>query len=278
MGNFLVLLAAIAWSTAGLFTRVVSTDFPTTLFWRSLFGGLCVLLIYYVISSPGKRRRVLLFSRGELVIAIAVTAGMLCFISSFFYTSVANVSFIYGLMPLSTLVLSILILKETTNKTSLLCCTVSMLGVAFIMWGVKDASDKLGLLLAFGMTFFMALLTIATKYYPSAEVAKSTYLSAFICTLIIWPFSSQSDISVHDYYWLIAYGLTNVGLGFGVYLLGVSRTTAISAALIGLTEIPLAPILAWLLFSEVVSLRTLSGGAIIMLATVIYLLHPQSKK
>ena len=46
LGITMVFIAAMAWSTAGLFTRVVSTDIPTTLFWRSLIGGLCVLLIY----------------------------------------------------------------------------------------------------------------------------------------------------------------------------------------------------------------------------------------
>lgn len=278
MGNILVFLAAISWSTAGLFTRIVSTDFPTTLFWRSLLGGLCVLFIYCLISSPLKRRRVLLFSKGELVIGILVTAGMLCFIASFFYTSVANVSFIYGLMPLSTLLLSVIILKEKASAVALGCCLLSMLGVAFIMWGIKDVDDKLGLLLAFGMTFFMASLTIATKYYPSAEVAKSTYLSAFLCALIVYPFSSHVEAFSSDFFWLTAYGVTNVGLGFGVYLLGVSRTAAISAALIGLAEIPLGPIWTWIFFAEEVGLRTIAGGAIIMTATISYLIYAQLEK
>ncbi len=32
MGIPLVLVAVVAWSTVGLFTRVVTTDIPTTLF------------------------------------------------------------------------------------------------------------------------------------------------------------------------------------------------------------------------------------------------------
>lgn len=271
MGNILVFVAAIAWSTAGIFTRIISTDFPTTLFWRSLTGGFSVLLIYFLVSTPPERRRLLLLTKGELIIAVLITAGMLCFIASFFYTTVANVSFIYGVMPLSTLVLSVIILKEKADSTALVCCVLSMFGVIFIMWGVKDLNDKLGLLLAFGMTFFMASITIATKYYPSAEVAKSTYLSAFLCALIVYPFSSPVEMFSHDYFWLSIYGITNVGLGFGVYLLGVSRTTATSAALIGLTEIPLAPLLAWVLFSEKIDTHTLIGGSVIMLATLLYL-------
>ena len=38
-GPFLILIAALSWSTAGLFTRLVTTDIPTTLLWRSITGG-----------------------------------------------------------------------------------------------------------------------------------------------------------------------------------------------------------------------------------------------
>ncbi len=42
-GVVLIVLAALSWSTAGLFPRLVSTDVFTTLFWRSLLGGITVL-------------------------------------------------------------------------------------------------------------------------------------------------------------------------------------------------------------------------------------------
>ncbi|HZX83579.1 MAG TPA: hypothetical protein VFF19_08460, partial [Reyranella sp.] len=41
-GTVLVLVSAFAFSTAGLFTRLVETDVWTMLFWRGLFGGLLI--------------------------------------------------------------------------------------------------------------------------------------------------------------------------------------------------------------------------------------------
>jgi hypothetical protein len=38
----IVAVSAIAFSTAGLFTRLISTDVWTMLFWRGLFGGLLI--------------------------------------------------------------------------------------------------------------------------------------------------------------------------------------------------------------------------------------------
>ena len=218
------------------------------------------------------------FTRGEVIISTLSTAGMICFISSFFYTSIANVSFIYGTMPLVTYLLSLLILRDKSNIIAWLCCILSTFGVLIITAGNSEFDDYLGITLAFGMTFFMATLTVATKFYPTVDTLKSTYLSAFLGALIMIPFADFQAVTIPDYGWLWLYGVFNVGLGFGVYLLGVERVTALAAALIGLVEIPLAPIFAWFLFSEKVNQQTIIGGIIILASVTIYIFNNGRKK
>lgn len=270
LGGFFVLIAAIAWSTAGLFTRVVSTDIPTTLFGRSIAGGICVLAIYALFQARNNTA-VWRFSMGEFVIAILSAAGMMCFISAFFFTTIANVSFLYGLMPLVTLLLSAIILHQRPTSLGIFCCVLAAIGVAAIMWNQKNLTDWFGILLAFGMTFFMSALTVATKFYPNADVTKATYLSAFLAALITLPFSTFQDASTSDVLWLGLYGIVNVGLGFGVYLLGVSRVTALAAALIGLAEIPLAPIWAAILFDERAGGLAIAGGALVFVSAIVFI-------
>ncbi len=211
------------------------------------------------------------FSSGEIVVGILSTCGMIFFISSFFHTTIANVSFVYGTMPLVTFLLALIALKEKADWVSFATCVLCAIGVAVILWGAQKFGDNLGIALAFGMTFFMASLTIATKYYPTANVIKATYFSGFLGALAVSPFSSFTNTLPIDYLWLSLYGLINLGLGFGVYLLGVQRVTATIAALVGLSEIPIAPIWAYLLFGESPGINTVLGGAIILLATTYYL-------
>ena len=54
-------------------------------------------------------------------------------------------------------------------------------------------------------------------------------------------------------------------------MLGVKRVSALVAALVGLTEIPLAPIWAWLLFDERMTIFVLLGGLVILTSAVIYI-------
>ena len=277
IGVFYILIAALAWSTAGLFTRVVDTDIPTTLLWRSMFGGGSVLLIYIAINRPQNLEEIIKFNVGEFITAFISALGMICFISAFFFTSIANVSFVYGAMPLVTMLIAWLILRDPLTLTSLISTLLSGLGVALLVLGGQSFGDFLGLGFALLMTFFMSALTVAAKFYTNINAMKSAYLSGFIAAILVFPFSQSVTASLHDLIWLALYGLINVGLGFGVYLLGVSRVSALAAALIGLSEIPFAPIWALLLFDERVTISMLLGGSLIIIASVIYIVSSSSK-
>ena len=56
LGLLLVTAAAVAWSTSGLFTRMLSVDTPTILFWRGLFGALGTFLVIAAIPVTGGLR------------------------------------------------------------------------------------------------------------------------------------------------------------------------------------------------------------------------------
>jgi len=277
VGFILVFIAALSWSTAGLFTRVVSTDIPTTLFWRSFTGGLCVLAVYMILRRTANIRKLFQFGVGEAVMAVVNAIATICFISSFFYTTIANVVFVSGTMPLITFVLAMIFLKEKLTLITTIACLLSAVGVMFIMWGAQNFGDIIGLALAFGMTTFLASLTVAVKYYPKADMVKATYLAAFLGALLVAPFATFGETSTSDYQWLFLYGFVNVGLGFAVYLVGVSKITAVAAALISLLEVLLAPIWAAWLFNEELGQRTIVGGGVILFATIMYLTVKERK-
>src|SRR5262245_20516476 len=80
-GAALVLASAFAFSTAGLFTRLVETDVWTMLFWRGLFGGL--LIAGYVVWRDGSGAVAALrrIGRPGLIAAACSTAATICFIN-----------------------------------------------------------------------------------------------------------------------------------------------------------------------------------------------------
>jgi hypothetical protein len=53
LGWVLVSFSAVAWSTAGYFTRLIDEDVWTMLFWRGVFGGLA-FAVMAVMHYRGK--------------------------------------------------------------------------------------------------------------------------------------------------------------------------------------------------------------------------------
>lgn len=54
LGIALVTAAAIAWSTAPFFTRLLPLDPWTILFWRGLFGGSLISVLLVLMQGPAR--------------------------------------------------------------------------------------------------------------------------------------------------------------------------------------------------------------------------------
>src|SRR5687767_11705216 len=94
-GVLFLALAALCWSTAGLFTRLIALDPWTILFWRGVFGafltGACTLCL-----AGGDVGAAVRFRRGHWSILLWMTLGTLAFIPALALTSVASVAIIYA--------------------------------------------------------------------------------------------------------------------------------------------------------------------------------------
>ena len=208
----------------------------------------------------------------ELGMAVASSGAMVCFIAAFFFAPVADVVFIYSAFPILTLLLSALLLRTAVHRIDVLCTLTVVVGMGLIVWGQASLHNLLGAGLSLCATLLFALITIGIKRYPQAEMVKVTYAGAFIAALAMAPFSRFGTTSTHDLVWLWVYGFLNVGVGFGLYLLGVRRIKAVLASLVCMIEIPLAPLWVYVFFGEAVARQSLVGGSVIVLAVLVNVL------
>ncbi|MFP8778138.1 DMT family transporter [Hydrogenophaga sp. RWCD_12] len=271
LGVAMLLMAALSWSTAGLFPRLVSTDMPTTLFWRSLLGGLTVLGLSLVLDRRPNRSGFWRLTGPEWAFSFLTALAMISFVSAFYFASVADVTFIYGAFPIITLVLSAWLLHTGIARMDVVCAVSVALGVVLILQGQPSLQSALGSLLSFVAVVMFALETVGAKRFPQIDMVKVTYSGAFLAALMVLPFARFSGTSAQDLSWLWLYGFLNIGVGFGLFLLGVRRVRTVLASLICMVEIPLAPMWAFALFGETVSRQSLVGGAVILVSVLVNL-------
>ena len=98
-GALLVVAAAVAWSTAPFFTRLLHQDSWTILFWRGVFASIFITSVLALTEGrKGLRNLVAMRPHGWLVAGLSAF-GMMTFIPSLQLTSVANVAVIVAVQP-----------------------------------------------------------------------------------------------------------------------------------------------------------------------------------
>src|SRR5512133_1617583 len=94
LGIALVVAAAIAWSTAPFFTRLLPYDSWTILFWRGLFAGGMIMVLMVLLQGRASLRDLVSIDINGWLVASFSTLAMIAFIPSLQLTDVSNVAII----------------------------------------------------------------------------------------------------------------------------------------------------------------------------------------
>jgi drug/metabolite transporter (DMT)-like permease len=265
-GVLLIVLSAIAYSSAGFFTRLVRLDAWTMLFWRGLFAGLMILCVIVVQERGRTVAAIRAIGRPGFAAALCSTAATILYLNAFRRTSVADVAVIFAVAPFLTAGLGWLWLGVTEAWHTLAASLFAVFGVAIMVSGATVEGHLIGDLLAFGMTLCMAVMMLIIRRHQQTSMLPAACLSALLCPLAVWPFASPLAVDMGDMADLFLFGTTQFGLGLVFLTLGGRLVSATENALINTLETPLAVAWVWLCFGEVPSVASLVGGSIVMAA------------
>ena len=272
-GVLLIVLSAIAYSSAGFFTRLIPLDAWTMLFWRGLFAGLMILCVIVVQERGHTVAAIRAVGRPGLVAALCSTAATILYLNAFRRTSVADVAVIFAAAPFLTVGLGWLWLGVKEAWTTLAASLLALLGVSIMVSGAITEGHLIGDLLAFGMTVCMAIVMLIIRQQQQTGMLPAACLSALLCPLVVWPFISPLAIGTGDMLNLFLFGTTQFGLGLVFLTLGGRLVSATENALINTLETPLAVAWVWLCFGETPSVTSFVGGIIVMAAVAAHVWH-----
>jgi drug/metabolite transporter (DMT)-like permease len=277
LGLIYVTISAVAWSTAGFFTRLIPLDAFTMLAWRGIFGAISLLGVIILLNGRGWMREFTQIGRAEALYIGLTVVGMIMFITSLRWTSVAHGAVIYATIPFLAAFLGWFFLKEYPSRGAIAASVVAIAGV-LLMVGFGSDGGLFGDILAFGMTLSMALSIIVVRRNPAMSVAASACIGALISVLICWPLGAPLMVSGTELGSLALFGFINSAMGLAFFALGSKKLPAIETALIGALDTPLAPLWVWLAFGEKPGWNTLVGGSIVFAAVVAHIVQSQRNR
>ena len=264
-GVVLVVVSAIVFSSAGIFTKGVSSGSWEIIFWRGVFAA--GFTIVYVLWRKGWKREFSNMGISGLSVALINATGTAAFIPALKLTTMANVALVYATSPLIAALLAWLWIGERLTRKLALGCFFSFAGVAIIFQGSIGNVNFKGDLLALWMTCALAIIMAIYRRYPNTPAAGPAALSSLILLPVALMFGLPFSVPANELIILAMFGLV-FAIASVTFAEGAKRLSAGETGLLSALETPLAPLFGWLVFMEVPVTASFVGGALILAAVV----------
>jgi DME family drug/metabolite transporter len=271
LGLVFVFMAGVLWSTVGLGIRLIEeATVWQILLYRSISLSLFLAIVIYLRSKENLFTVIRAAGLPACVAGLALVGAYSGAIYGIQSTSVATAMLLFACAPFIAAILGWMFLREKVRKATWISILFAMLGIGIMVQDKSTGSALLGSLAALGSAFGFAVFTVALRWGRSVEMLPAVLLSGIfaifitssICLLSGLPF----QISVNDTGISMGMGVFQVGAGLVLYTLGSKTLPAAELTLLSLAEVLLGPVWVYLFLNEVVTLSTLVGGLILLLA------------
>jgi len=258
--------APVLWSTAGVVTRHVERAGAfEQVFWRSLFAFVFVFAaLLFQKSNPWRAVRAAGWPgiASGMLWAVMFTAFMV----ALSMTTTANALVVMSICPLLTAVLARAFLRDALPLRTWIAAGVATVGIA---WMFSFSLEKHLAGMAVAALIPVAAATNLVLLRASAarlDLLPAVMLGGAISCLAVLPFALPFSLSQRDLLLLAFLGFFQLGLPCMLLIIASRTLPAPEIALLGLLEVVLGPIWAWLGAGEAPAAATLAGGGVVLAA------------
>ncbi len=271
-GILFSVIAALLWSTGGLFVKILPQDAFTILFYRSFYT-----IVFFVIVLRGKLLKI---NKHSLLSAALYAPLMLCFVTSTKLTTAANAIFLQSTGVAYVLLLEPIFLKTKLLKIDILTVAFSFIGMLlFLIDGFDFSATNPGIYIAMLSGLASAGVMLSQKKNAAEYRTSGIVLGNIFVVLITLPsFVSHPYPSFNENLIFMFLGFVQLGVGFLLFVLGQKYIPAVESAMISLLEPVFNPIWVMIGYGEIPGVLPLIGGLIIVLSLVMRLAWIRSRK
>jgi drug/metabolite transporter (DMT)-like permease len=267
-GQLFVVLAAIAWSSAGVVQRELSVDTATQLAGRAVFAALALTLFVAVLSRGHLVAPFRAIGVAGLGVAAttAIASGM--FILALNHATVANVLFLQAASPVAAALLAWFAFGESITRRTALAMAIALAGVA-LMVGGPGSGGVLGVTASLVMMLAFAVSIVIVRHRRDVSMLPAICLSQILVLAVAAPFSHPGSGTGRDLLLLVLLGVGQMGLSLAFVTMGARLLPASEVALITLLEVVLGPLWVWISISEEPAATAIAGGCVVILAVLL---------
>jgi RarD protein len=267
-GRVAMLVAAVAWSSAGLAQRELDATPATQVLGRAMFAFLALLALVALTERSGIVAPLRSLGRDGAAVAVLMAISSGTFLLALNHTTVANVLFLQAASPMIAALLGWALLSERISRRTWLAMGLAAVGVTVMVVGSIDAG-AVGVALPILMTASFAIVIVITRYRRDVSMMPATCASQALVVVVAAPFASLGSASATDWGLFFVLGTFQIGAGLALLTVGARLLPPAEVALLSLLEVVLGPLWVWLAYSERPNAPTLVGGVVVTAAVVV---------
>ena len=283
----IVLIAGLFWSFGPLVIRYA--DQPALVLWQYLFArGLIIFIIlnFYLYLNEGISfvKNYLRIGLSGIVGSVGLASAMMSFIWSITHTSAAITLLCLAAMPLITVLLGFIFLKEKISINTWISIVIAAIGIYIMAMNDQKIGDMTGFVFGLTSAFGFAIYSISLRWRKETPQFTTVSLAGLICALFSFYIIIQSNSSLFSSSkneMLFSLHGTLVCIGLILYSIGSKHLPAAELTLLSLTEVIGGIFWVWLpLFgiNEVPSANTIIGGFLIFISLIYYSLLTKNNR
>jgi len=256
-----IMLAALLWSTAGVFVKALDWGSMSILAGRGLFTSLVFLL--YMRRLPTKITRWTLLAAGGSIVT------QFLFITSTKLTTAANSIFLQYTAPIYVVVLAYWLLREKPSRTDWIAMGTIFLGLLLFFGDQLSPDGFYGNILAMLSGVTSAVMMVSFRAQKDATPEDSILIASLVIAIFGFPSILKETQTVTNWLTVAYLGVFQIGLAFIFFTKGIKHIPALEANLIGTLEPILNPVWVFLFLGERMGSSALLGGLVVLVGVIV---------
>ncbi|HRI46416.1 MAG TPA: EamA family transporter [Ignavibacteriaceae bacterium] len=252
-----IFIAALLWSTGGIFIKLISLNSLQLSALRSLFAAITFFVIF--------KSKLFKFNIATVVNALFYAGILILFVIATKTTTAANAIFLQYTAPIYVLILEPLLLKTYFERYNILTIVICFVGMLLFFMGELTPGHMNGNIIALlsGVSF-AAFLIGMRKNKPEYQYP-TIFLGNIFITFISGFALFDAVFILNDLLMVSFLGIFQIGIAYAIFSWGLKKVYAIEASLISMIEPVLNPVWVFIGYGEQPSNWAILGGVIILL-------------
>ena len=285
-GIFLALLGALILTPDTLLMRLSELSGGQMVAWRATQAGTIFFIIGlfpFILSRSGVKPKI--WRKSFVALVFVQMANVFCFAYGIYLAPVAIVLIAVATVPVFSIILGAVVLKETVDIRTWAIVLIVFFGVTLSVIGdinsddVFNPSSVLGGLCGLVVAFSLACNFVIIRKNKEVAFPLALGTGGILCGLLafyFWP--SASEINLKSMFYISLTGLLILPLSFILLSRASRMTPASNVSIIMLLETILGPLWVWTFTNERPQFLTIIGGIIVILALIYFFSNKRTQE